>query len=204
MTIANIFRGSYMVTKTARKKPAAAESVQLPVHDIYAASIDRLAEMLKDSTYLKFSVDNEGDGFLKVPVTRDLLGGLVKYPFVGFNSECWDLNEMIMRITESTLNKFIARVRETKPSGSTTERTAIVFDYLDRYETCIKADSNLLANSKGNKDFVNTKAFKSVWDDIISVSQMLTMTSLLDMKKYMEMNGDLDDVHVQHGVLRRV
>ena len=187
----------------ALKLAGKADVVQHPLLNkstVESLAAAKLLEILKDTEYLALNRDR-GE-FEKVPVTPEFLKALVKYPYVGFVVDS-NVNEYLYAMTEATLMKFLNKLRENKPEGSTTERTALVFDILDRYETCIKADARLLENNKFNKDFVSSNAFKDIWNDILSVSQIITMSSLKDMIAFMKENEDLDDQTVRSGLLRR-
>lgn len=163
-------------------------------------AMTKLQELLKDRDYLALNRDT--GTFEKTPVTPEFLRAIVRSPYIGFVFEN-DIDKYLYAMTDATLIKFLNKIRESKPEGSTTERTAMVFDILNRYEACVKGDERLLENNKFNKNFVDSNAFKDVWNDIISVSQMLTMSSLKDMVAFMTENGDLDEQTVRSGLLRR-
>ena len=74
--------------------------------------------------------------------------------------------------------------------------------HAERYSAGIKGDERLLENNQFTKGFVSTGAFRDVCNDIISVSQVLTMSSLNDMVSFMTKNGDLDDQVVKSGLPR--
>ncbi len=190
-----------MVVKVA-KKAAEAEPQRQPGRiDVESRALDKLHGLLKDVEYL--TLDRSAGRFEKAHVTRDFLRAVVKYPYIGFTVDD-DVDRCLYVMTQATLTKFLNKLRDNKPQGSTTERTALVFDIIDRYETGIKANQRLLENNKFNKEFVDSAAFKDMWNDIISVSQVLTMSSLKDMMAFMRENGDLDEQAVKSGLLRRM
>ncbi len=188
-----------MALKSAEKM-GGVQHTSLNKSAVESLAVARLLEILKDTEYLALN-RNIGE-FEKVPVTPEFLKALVKYPYVGFVVD-GNVEECLYSMAEATLTKFLNKLRDNKPEGSTTERTALVFDIFDRYEMCMKADARLLENNKFNKDFVNSNAFSDVWKDILSVSQIITMSSLKDMIAFMKENGDLDDQAVRRGLLRR-
>lgn len=184
-----------MAVKKAREE----QHAKVGKNDLGERAIARLEELLKDMQYLTLNRDTRE--FEKVDITQDFVRSLVKHPGIGFVVEN-DLDNYLMDMTKSTIVKFLNKIRENKPEGSTTERSALVFDLLERYSAGIKGDERLLENNQFTKGFVNTSAFRDVWNDIISVSQVLTMSSLNDMRMFMEMNGDLDEHVVKSGLPR--
>lgn len=163
-------------------------------------ALARLGEVLKDMEYLTLNRDN--GKFEKTAVTSDFLRALVKHPHIGFVADS-DVERYLMDMTASTIVKFLNKIRENKPEGSTTERSALVFDLLERYSACIKGDERLIENNQFSANFTSSAAFKDIWNDIISVSQVLTMSSLRDMSEFMKENGDLDEQVVKSGLPKK-
>ena len=185
----------FMAVKKAREDIHAKVSKS----DLGERALVRLGEVLKDMKYLTLNRDTRE--FEMTDVTPDFIRSLVKHPGIGFVVEN-NLDNYLMEMTKSTMVKFLNKIRENKPEGSTTERSALVFDLLERYSAGIKGDERLLENNQFTKGFIGTGAFRDVWNDLISVSQVLTMSSLNDMVAFMTKNGDLDDQVVKSGLPR--
>ena len=183
----------------AVKKVSEEYHAKISKNDLGEKALVRLAEILKDMKYLTLNRDTRE--FERIDITSSFIRSLVKHPGIGFVVEN-DLENYLMEMTKSTMVKFLNKIRENKPEGSTTERSALVFDLLERYSAGIKGDERLLENNQFTKGFVNTNAFRDVWNDIISVSQVLTMSSLNDMVAFMTKNEDLDDQVVKSGLPR--
>ncbi|MCL4364809.1 MAG: hypothetical protein M1569_02860 [Candidatus Marsarchaeota archaeon] len=179
------------------KKGVGAKSSKMDIED---AALDRLYRMLKEEKYLQ--LNRKTRGFDEVPVTRELLRAIRKNPFTGF-VPVKDVEDYLYRMTAETVKDTMFKLSAHKPEGSTTERTALVFDVMERYETGMKGLLSLIENNRyASKRFIDSEAFKDIWRDVISTSQVLTMTSLADMQKFMDRNNDLDETEI--GVLRGV
>lgn len=182
-----------MVSRQAHKK--------IGMGDMNSRAMTRLENALSGMEYLMLNRDT--GSFEHVALTTGFLKSLARQqPQIGFVAEN-DVDEYVMAITKATLIKFLNEIRENKPEGLATDRAAMVFDSLERYSTGLKGDERLLENNRFSRGFVGSEAFRNVWSDIISTSQMLTMTSLQDIRRFMKENGDLDEDEVQSGLPRK-